>query len=248
MQEVLLDPGIREWALIPIVVVTLLLQLLKHYIALLMKSPKQVSAEYQRETQTLQRSTYTRANREFIPLSSVDERRKKFREVLAVASTSEEGSPMAAFSDPMAMRGMMVQQFLSIGPHFGMMTWVSYFFSGFVIAKLPFPLTSRFRGMLQRGIEHPTLEVTYITSVCGYFLFMFGLRGIITLVLGEASEFDDTEHLRNMSEGGAGGPPTVDMTAMFNSEKENWSEALTGGEFRLNGSEKRLLALPARVS
>ncbi|KAJ9455683.1 ER membrane protein complex subunit 3 [Diplonema papillatum] len=58
MQEVLLDPGIREWALIPIVVVTLLLQLLKHYIALLMKSPKQVSAEYQRETQTLQQHVH----------------------------------------------------------------------------------------------------------------------------------------------------------------------------------------------
>lgn len=46
---------------------------------------------------------------------------------------------------------MMKNNMLMIVPNMVMLPWLSYFFSGFVIAKMPFPLTSRFRSMLQRG-------------------------------------------------------------------------------------------------
>eukprot|EP01063_Lacrimia_lanifica_P024923 TRINITY_DN32721_c0_g1_i1.p1 TRINITY_DN32721_c0_g1~~TRINITY_DN32721_c0_g1_i1.p1 ORF type:complete len:257 (+),score=113.62 TRINITY_DN32721_c0_g1_i1:55-825(+) len=248
---VLLDPGIREWALIPIVLVTLMLQLVRHYVSVLMKDNKSSSKEFLQEMQTLQRSALCRTNRGWIPKDAFEARRKKYSDakgLLHTKPTSNEGNPMAAMADPNMMKGMMVQQALSIGPHIGMMTWVAHFFPSFVIAKLPFGLTSRFRGMFQRGIEHQTLEVTYITSTCGYFLFMYGLRGFITLLLGEASDFDEMEHMNNMSQGQmAGGRQQVDMPALFNAEIENWSEALTAHEFHLNGSEKRLLDLPADV-
>ena len=55
--------------------------------------------------------------------------------------------------------------------------WVNFFFTGFVVGKVPFPLTQRFRGMLQRGIELQSLDVTYISSLSWYFLNFFGLRG-----------------------------------------------------------------------
>lgn len=89
-------------------------------------------------------------------------------------------------------------------------------------AKIPFPLTQRFRAMLQNGIDLSTVDVSYVSSrswysryswqqvytiTCiqlvlidsrlllmyifvtiffgRYFLNLFGLRGLFSLILGE---------------------------------------------------------------
>jgi len=73
---------------------------------------------------------------------------------------------------------------------FATFAWVNFFFSGFIVARTPFPLTQRFRGMLQRGVDLPQLDVTYVSSQAWYFLVMFGLRGVLALWLGEATVDD----------------------------------------------------------
>ena len=60
--------------------------------------------------------------------------------------------------------------------------FVNYFFAGFILGKVPFPLSPSFRPMLQRGIDLPSLEVAYFTSLSYYILLLFGLRGIFTLM------------------------------------------------------------------
>ena len=56
--------------------------------------------------------------------------------------------------------------------------WVNYLFSGFLVAKTPFPLTFRFKSMLQRGVEVENLEAGYISGLCWYFMIMMGISGI----------------------------------------------------------------------
>ncbi len=78
------------------------------------------------------------------------------------------------------------------------MAWVNFFFSGFVVAKVPFPLTQRFRGMLQRGVDLQSLDVTYVSSLSWYFLNVFGLNGLLQLILGEASTVNDIQAQQQM--------------------------------------------------
>ncbi|CAN0061676.1 unnamed protein product [Choristocarpus tenellus] len=64
-----------------------------------------------------------------------------------------------------------------------MMTFTSYFFEGFVLVRVPFPLTNRFKVMLQRGIALSTLDASYVSSTSWYFLVMFGIKSVLNLFL-----------------------------------------------------------------
>jgi len=93
-------------------------------------------------------------------------------------------------SDPSAMTNMMKGNLVQMVPQMLTMAWVNFFFSGFIVARVPFPVTQRFRGMLQRGVDLPGLDVTYVSSLSWYFLIMFGISGVLQLALGEATVND----------------------------------------------------------
>lgn len=102
-------------------------------------------------------------------------------------------------TNPMAnsasMMDMMKSNMAMQVPNLIMMGWLSFFFTGFVLVRIPFPLLDRFKGMLQRGIQLEYnnfiycsgLDVTYVTSLSWYFLVMFGMRGLYPLILGRES-------------------------------------------------------------
>lgn len=118
--------------------------------------------------------------------------------------------------DPAAMDGMMgmvKKQAVMFIPQSILMGWINLFFSGFVLsrldfvalqhqlnisctARLPFPLTLRFKAMLQRGIDTPDMDVTWVSSLSWYFLNLFGLNSIYALILGGDNAADQTKDMQ----------------------------------------------------
>ena len=141
------------------------------------------------------------------------------------------------------MTDMLKKNLNMIVPQMMTAAWVNFFFTGFVVGKVPFPLTQRFRGMLQRGIELQSLDVTYISSLSWYFLNFFGLRGVFSLCLGQ-NELDDAQAMQQqmamgMDTGkafvvrnGEGGVKGLNLTGTFETNVNallNYLKPVSGG-------------------
>ena len=90
-------------------------------------------------------------------------------------------------TDPAAMEGMMGMMKGNMAmmiPQTLIMGWINAFFAGYVILKLPFPLTIRFKSMLQSGVNTRDLDVRWVSSLSWYFLCLFGLQPVFSFILG----------------------------------------------------------------
>jgi len=149
------------------------------------------------------------------------------------------------------MEGMMdgmKKQAVMMVPNMVIMQWINMFFSGFVLIKLPFPLTYGFKAMLQRDIATPDMDVRYVSALSWYFLNLFGLNGVFRLLLGAENAADGTRDMSSMSSlaGAAAmpaGPGQPDMSKLYKAEVENL--ALADGMYKYagDGVEVRVLKL-----
>ena len=239
----MLDPSIRDWVLIPIVVIMFLIGIIRNNITKLLRketapNPKQVLHNNQ-----LMRARRLRGNASYIPYASFASRRNFFchKETGVLAQKMEAANPMAAMQDPNMMMNMMQGNMAMMVPQMAMMGIVNYFFSGFVLGKIPFSLTPSFKGMLQRGVAVTTLETAYVTSMSWYFLVMFGMRGLYSLVLGSGAETDDTRMMQQQMGMGMAQQPgqAPDMSKLFAAEAENMQ--IVEHNWFLDAAEERLL-------
>lgn len=143
--------------------------------------------------------------------------------------------------DPSQAMGMMKGQMIFLVFQGGMGYWVSHLFNGFLVGKTPFPLTFRFKSMLQRGVEVENLEPGYISGLCWYFLIMMSLNGFIAFlqsliadVTGASQATVDPNGQEDQlmlmmgmppgMAGGGGANPLMggpDMNKIFDTERQN---------------------------
>lgn len=187
--------------------------ILRHYATVLMNTPPKPASTLaeSRERLSLLRGVNLRNNASAVLSKDAFEMRKNY---LVSAYQSGEflkdpasrGQPPAnPMTDPAgmeAMMGMMKGNMMMMIPQTLIMSWINAFFSGFVIrmfsnsstlhlpyllsvtVKLPFPLTIRFKSMLQSGVMTRDLDVRWVSSLSWYFLNLFGLQSVFGFILG----------------------------------------------------------------
>ncbi|GAX75882.1 hypothetical protein CEUSTIGMA_g3325.t1 [Chlamydomonas eustigma] len=157
------------------------------------KEPKEI-----REVQAVARSQRLRQFWRVIPEAGYKMRREFFvgkDTGLFHQKTVSKSMQETMATDPSVMMDMLKKNLSGMVPQFAMGMVVNFFFNGFVMGKVPFALSPRFKPMLQRGIDLASLDVSYFTSLSYYILLMFGLRGVFSLVFREDT-IDDSELMR----------------------------------------------------
>lgn len=145
---------------------------------------------------------------------------------------------------------MMGNNMIMIVPNLVMMPLVNHFFSGFLTAKLPFSLTPKFKMMLQRGVEVTSLDVSYVSSLSWYFMLWMGLRGLMSLILGDNNEADEAKLMEMQMSGGmgAGNPQQqMELPKIFAGQAENIEMTAMNHKCVIGEAEKRLLQRPPSV-
>uniref|UniRef100_A0A1I7WMJ1 ER membrane protein complex subunit 3 n=1 Tax=Heterorhabditis bacteriophora TaxID=37862 RepID=A0A1I7WMJ1_HETBA len=228
MTDLLLDPAIRTWVFLPIVVITFMIGVLRHYVSLLLMNKKKyysqsikVELENVADGQYLLRSRLLRENGRFLPRSSFNARRNFLAAgdhgylSRAMQRPSKGPNPMNPTQMTEMLKGNMmnmvryliyfitenlIPEYFQI-PMIVVGGWINWTFSGFVTTRVPFPLTLKFKAMLQRGVDLVSLDSAWVSSASWYFLCMFGLRSIYTLVLGEENAADQSKAMEEQMSG-----------------------------------------------
>ncbi|TKR64567.1 hypothetical protein L596_025077 [Steinernema carpocapsae] len=179
------------------------------------------------------RSRLLRLNGHVLPAKSFAMRKKFFCDEdkgYFVLGQEREGvgpNPM----DPSTMVEMLKGNMMNMIPMIVVGGWINWTFSGFLTTRIPFPLTLRFKPMLQRGIELVSLDAAWVSSASWYFLNVFGLRSIYTLVLGEENAADTSKMVEDQMAAGPVGPQQVPKQAF----KAEWEALQTCQQkFELN--------------
>ncbi|KAL4798301.1 integral membrane protein DUF106-domain-containing protein [Aspergillus venezuelensis] len=234
-QTILRDPALFYWILIPISVVMILTGMLRHYATVLMNSPPKPAATLaeSRERLSLFRAVNLRNHAPAVLSKEAFEMRKNylvtgFQNGAFLKDPNNRGQPPAnPMSDPAAMEGMMGMMkgnMMMMIPQTLIMSWINAFFSGFVILKLPFPLTIRFKSMLQSGVMTRDLDVRWVSSLSWYFLNLFGLQSVFGFILGSDNAANQmAQQMGGMNPAAAANPfqPGQDPHKMYLNEAEN---------------------------
>uniref|UniRef100_A0A3P9JP93 ER membrane protein complex subunit 3 n=1 Tax=Oryzias latipes TaxID=8090 RepID=A0A3P9JP93_ORYLA len=184
--ELLLDSSIRMWVVLPIVFITFFVGVLRHYVTQLLHSDKKVDLEQVSDRcdlqlqhsfpiiplfklspaslhQVLLRSRVLRENGKYIPKQSFTMRKHYFNntETGFFKKVKRKVVPKNPMTDSTMLTDMMKGNLTNVLPMIVIGGWINWAFSGFVITKVPFPLTLRFKPMLQRGIDLLSLDASW---------------------------------------------------------------------------------------
>ncbi|XP_063150124.1 ER membrane protein complex subunit 3-like isoform X1 [Candoia aspera] len=242
-----LDPSIRFWVLLPVAWISLAVGILRLRVAGLLRGERKPAwPEQRRDTQILARSRLLRENGRFLTHQGFLMRKHYFNnsENGFFRKTKRKLQPRNPLTDPTMVTEMMKGNLIDVLPMILIGGWINWAFSGFVATKVPFPLTLRFKPMLQRGINLPSMDPSWVSSASWYFLNVFGLRKIYKHVLGEDTE---QSHLLPQDQlMGPAAPAPPDPNKAFKAEWE--ALELVSHHWALQDVEEQLISQDLKLT
>jgi len=254
-EEILLDSKIRDYVLLPVFLVVVMSSWLRQNVMALFKNEPKIDLKEVKTNNMMSRCKILKASHQFIQEKRFLARKAYFvkKDVgVLVKNVPKPKDPMEMLSgggaggDPMAAMGMMKNQMVFMVLQGVTGYWVSHLFSGFVVAKTPFPLGFQFKGMLQRGVDVQSLDPGYVSALCWYMFVMMcshTLSGLFQALFckGDVDASDDPMMAMMGSMGGGmgmmpGGGP--DMSKVYKQEQE--SLEMISHEFVLRDIEDEL--------
>lgn len=286
-QTLLLDSQIRDWVVLPLLVIMIAAGLLRAHVGRLLRpAPKPIPQLDARAKSALMRSSRLRSGAGgFLSGGRWEARRlawsareggsssfssssnnkgwlrqeatraetdKKLQEAIqaesgAGADASELNAALPPGMDPSAMMDGMKGNMAAMVQNMVMMQGISHFFRGFVLVRVPFPLTRGFKQMFQRGLfDLTTLDTSYVSSVSWYFLVMFGLRAFFRLAMGDPlqEEMEGNEIQKELGRDYGSGPPGAQFDApkVLRAEADNLELInVRSRRFKVDEAERNLL-------
>lgn len=241
MAELLLDSKIRFWVFLPLMAITFLVGIIKHYLLVFMSNDKTVDKQQIIDSQALIRSKLLRENGRFIPKESFQMRKNYFcneESGFFVVQSKRQTQVKMPMNDPKQMADMVKGNFLHMIPMVVIGGWINWAYAGFLCTKVPFPLTFRFKPMLQKDVGLISLDASWVSSASWYIINLFGLRSMYTLVLGENNAADQTKAMQDQMSGAAMSAPD-DITKAFKAEGDSLSA--TFHNWALKGIEQNFV-------
>ncbi|XP_046737167.1 ER membrane protein complex subunit 3-like [Diprion similis] len=224
MTELLIDPSIRSWVFLPLVVITLLVGVLRHYVSLCLSTRKEVKFSEVESGEILRRIQLLRRNGDLLPKVGFIARKLYLSDVVESflraekrQSLQREANPPRMI-DPAVFSEMIKCNLTNVLPMVLVGGWINWTFSGFVTTKVPFPLSLGFKPMLQRGVELHSLDASWVSSASWYFLNVVGLRSVYYLILGE-DNLADGLRLPQEQSSAASSPFAAATTSAYKGER-----------------------------
>lgn len=231
--ELTLDPQLKYWVLLPISAVMILTGILRQQVSTLIapgiKGQPRIKLT---EAQYMMKAQILLGNGSNIDDESFAQRKEYLAKTLAsgkyVARPKTENGKEAVnpFNDPGtadAMMSMAKGNMASFIPQTIIMWWVNHFFAGFVLMKLPFPLTLRFKEMLQSGVMTADLDVRWVSAISWYFISVLGLNPVFNLLTSENTD----DQLGMMQTQTPQGPEMMSQPAQVESQMKSLANDIT---------------------
>lgn len=246
-----IDPNLKVWVLLPMILAMVLFTTFRSQLTAFLTSspPKQLSLSQRKQAENLKRTALFK--KFFWNLPSQHFKDKQTYLVDALSSgfylAQKKGGSAAAKSPEQSleqttenMMGILRGSFGSMISQFLLMQFIQFFFSGLILMKLPFSLTSTFKQMVQSGVKTDELDVRWVSAVSFYLIANMGLPSVFNILgMNEEQAQVSPAQGQMMMPTLSGSPPQPEKIM----EQEAKDIKIISHEWCLTGIEDRVLTM-----